>query len=399
MFCSEIHQEMASQREALGLLVRRLDPDSVPASQAPGLWGELDRMARQVAAAKALLARRVEDSLVWKREGFRSAAEYLAARGGTSLGAARSELETSKALPSLPATRTALLEGTVSIQQGALIADAAIANPAAEQHLVTAAGRHSFGELRDHARRAKAAGDPDPEATQRRIHRHRRLREFVDGEGAWHLQVRGTVADGARVHAALAPVIDEVFEEHRRSEVHEPGEAYAFDALVRLAERIGSAGACGRTGRYLGLIRCDLSALQRGRAAGDELCEVTGLGPVSVSQAIEILGDATWKLVLTKGEDVAHVTTLSRQASAAMVAALAWRSPVCSVEGCGRTLTQIDHRLPFAATRHTTLSELDPLCKPHHDLKTYEGWELAPGTGIRPFRPPGGREPPDPSRG
>ena len=44
-------------------------------------------MARQVAAAKALLARRVEDSLVWKREGFRSAAEYLAAHGGTSLGA------------------------------------------------------------------------------------------------------------------------------------------------------------------------------------------------------------------------------------------------------------------------------------------------------------------------
>ena len=75
------------------------------------------------------------------------------------------------------------------------------------------------------------------------------MAESVDGEGAWNLHVRGTVADGARVHAALAPLIDEVFTEHRQAGAHEPAEAYAFDALLRLAERAGSSGSPSRAAR------------------------------------------------------------------------------------------------------------------------------------------------------
>lgn len=343
-------------------------------------------MGRQVAAAKALLARRVEDSHRWKCEGFASAAEYLAAQGGTSISSARSELDMSKALPSLPSTRAAMVEGTVSPQQGALIADAAKVNPSAERSLIKAATRHSFKELKDHAQRAKVAGDLDPEATQRRIHQQRRLVEFIDAEGGWNLHARGTVADGAKIHAALAPIIEERFRTNRSTGKHQPAEANAFDALVALSERTDRS--TGKPGRYLGLIRCDLEALRRGATRGDELCEVAGLGPVPVRVAVDLLGDATWKLVLTRGVDVANVTTLSRKASAAMLAALAWRSPVCTVEGCGRTILQIDHRIPWAETRHTTLCELDPLCPHHHDLKTHEGWALVPGSGVRPMRPP-----------
>lgn len=346
-------------------------------------------MGRQVAAAKTLLARRVEDSHRWKGEGFASPAEYLAAHGGTSLSAARTDLEMSKALPALPATRAALVAGTVSPQQGALIADAAKVNPAAERSLLESAGRHSFKELKDDALRAKAAGDPDPEATQRRIHQHRRLIEFIDAEGAWNLRARGTVTDGAKIHAALAPIIEKRFRVNRAEGTHEPAEANAFDALVEVV--VNGGGGCGEDaggpGRYLGLIRCDLEALRRGSTRGDELCEIAGLGPIPVGTAVDILGEATWKLVITRGVDVANVTTLSRKASAAMLAALAWRSPVCSVEGCGRTILQIDHRIPWATTRHTTLGELDPLCPHHHDAKTHDGWELVEGCGARAMVP------------
>ncbi len=137
-------REVAELRARFGQVAARLDPDELPASHAPALWCELDQLARQVAAAKVLVARRVADSMAWKREGFASAAEYLAARGGTSLGAARKELDTSKALPDLPATKQALLDGAVSVDQGALIAEAATVNPAAERTLVDAAGRDSF---------------------------------------------------------------------------------------------------------------------------------------------------------------------------------------------------------------------------------------------------------------
>lgn len=388
MLVMEIHREVVAQREALAALVRRIDPDDLPASQAPALWRELDVMGRQIAAAKTLVARRVEDSHRWKGEGFASPAEYLAAQGGTSLSAARTELEMSKALPTLPATRAALVEGTLSPQQGAVIADAAKVNPAAERSLLASATRHSFKELKDDALRAKAAGDPDPAATERRIHQQRRLVEFIDAEGGWNLHARGTVADGAKIHAALAPIIEERFRANRANRaagVRERAEANAFDALVAVVERSGGGDA--RPGRYLGLIRCDLAALQRGAVNGGELCEIAGLGPIPVRNAVDLLGDATWKLIVTRGVDVANVTTLSRKASAAMLAALAWRSPVCSVEGCGRTILQIDHRIPWATTHHTTLSELDPLCPHHHDAKTHDGWELVDGCGLRAMVP------------
>ncbi len=386
MLLAEIHQDVVAERERLGVLVRRLDPDLLPASQAPALWQEFELIARQAAAAKALLARRVEDSHRWAGEGFASPAEYLAARGGTSLAAARSELEMSKALPALPVVQEALVGGEVSASQGALIADAAKANPGAQCDLIQSARRDSFKELRDRAHRVKAAADPSPEETQRRIHEARRLREFVDAEGAWNLHMRGTVADGAKVHAALQPVIEGRFRTGRSAGTRESGEARAFDALVHLATRAGAGD--GKPGRYLGLIRCDLAALQRGAVTGSEVCQIAGLGAVPVHVAADLLGEATWKLILTKGVDVANVTTLSRKASAAMLAALQWRSPVCSVEGCGRTILQIDHRLPWCETRHTTLRELDALCPHDHALKTHEGWELVAGSGVRPFVPP-----------
>ena len=393
-------REVAELRERFGQVAARLDPDELPASHAPALWCELDQLARQVAAAKVLVARRVDDSMAWKREGFASAAEFLAARGGISLGSARQELHTSKALPDLPATKQALLDGTVSVAQGALIAEAATVNPAAERTLVDAAGRDSFKELKDRTLRAKAAGDVDPEATQRRIHRGRSLREYTDSEGAWNLHARGTAADGAKIHAALAPLIEERFRAARAEGLRDTAEARAFDAFVDLAETTvepdagnaedsaGDAPPRPRPPRHQALVRCDLEALQRGAVEGDEVCEVAGVGPIPVAHAVELLGDASWKLLITRGVDVLNVTTLSRKATAAMLAALAWGAPCCRAEGCGRTITQVDHRVPYAESRHTTLSELDPLCGHHHELKTHHGWELVAGTGTRPFVPP-----------
>ncbi|HMC72204.1 MAG TPA: hypothetical protein VKJ07_23805, partial [Mycobacteriales bacterium] len=45
--------------------------------------------------------------------------------------------------------------------------------------------------------------------------------------------------------------------------------------------------------------------------------EITGLGPIPVSTARELLGDSILKLVITKGVDVLHVTHLGRGPNAA----------------------------------------------------------------------------------
>ena len=49
---------------------------------------------------------------------------------------------------------------------------------------------------------------------------------------------------------------------------------------------------------------------------------------------------------------------------------------------------QIDHRLPWATTKHTRIDELDPLCPHDHKLKTTANWSLVEGGGRRAFVPP-----------
>src|SRR5437763_10529480 len=99
-----------------------------------------------------------------------AAQNMLAAVSGSSVGAAKAELEAAERLKALPATAAAQREGKLSPEKTAAIADAATADPSAEDGLLDKAEQQSLAEVRDGCHRAKAAADADPEATRRRIH-------------------------------------------------------------------------------------------------------------------------------------------------------------------------------------------------------------------------------------
>jgi hypothetical protein len=394
----------------------RLVPGDVPLGDAAAMWQAFDGIERLAAAAKTLLAGRVDESRAWVRAGDRSAAEYLARQSGTSVGAARGGLETSKRLRVLPATEAAVRRGELSPAQTETIAGAAAVNRAAEASLLASAKRSSLVELREQANRAKAAGDPDPEATHRRIHRQRCLRRFTDGEGAWNLQARGTSDAGAAFNAALDPIVDEIFRTARREGRRESRDAYAFDALIELARRARGDSSRARAKAqpdaaavssqataprppaarpkapnpsFLALLRVDLEALVRGRTERDELCDIAGVGPVPARVARNLLGEAILKLVITKGIDVVNVTHLGRGPSAAQRVALLWSSPWCTNLTCSHSLQiQHDHRTPWTEVHETTLDNIDRLCGPCHKRKTHDGWALVDGKGRRPLVPP-----------
>ena len=122
-----------------------------------------------------------------------------------------------------------------------------------------------------------------------------------------------------------------------------------------------------------------------------------GIGPVPVEVVRRLLGDSLLRLVLTNGVDVRNVTSLGRGPNAAQKIALLWEQPTCSVEHCGRRARlEADHTTgaEYTRTKHTRLDELDRLCEQHHDKKTYDGWGLVPGTGVRPMVPPEDRRHP-----
>jgi Domain of unknown function (DUF222) len=449
-----MYESVVRIRAQLGELVSALDPDAVSGPTAGELWAELDRIERLGSAGKTLLARRIAATHDGDRAGSRTAAESLAKQAGTSTSAAKEALDTSNRLTDLPAVAGALRNGELSPAQAAAITSAAEADRSAQQRLLELAGRASLVELREECARTRAAADPDPDATNRRIHARRRCRQYTDAEGGWNLSARGTAQDGAAFTTVLNAITDQVFTAARRQGRHEPPEAYAFDALMAMAQHAdrpdqpaapangsaapvadvldgsnqradhagpragqsrppdasGSArnaggdpaivpGAGGRpvdpvppsrwsNPRYLALLRVDAAALRRGRVDGGELCEIAGVGPVPVSVARDLLGEAIVKLVITNGVDVANVTHLGRGPTTAQKIALMWTNPTCTAEGCHRRRIEYDHRKPWAQTRHTRLDELDPLCDYHHDLKTRLGWALVHGKGKRPFVPP-----------
>jgi hypothetical protein len=391
-----------AEAKQVGALLRALEPDAVALADAEPMWSAFDRIERHAANAKTLLACRVEEAATWRQRGHRDAAEGLAKKSGTTRGAAKQQLNLSKKLDEHPATETAMRKGEITAAQAAIVASGANGNPDAERRLLDKAMTSTVAALRQEAARERAAADPDPEATERRIHAERRARMWADDEGRWHFNATGTIRDGSHVERFLERLVNEEFTKARQEGRREEREAYAFDAFVGVFRDHDQASDESDTAAddkpkkkkqhrcpsYLSILRLDYQALLRGYVEGDELCEIAGLGPVPVSTALDLLGESVLKLVLTKGDDVANVTHLGRAPTVAQRIALLWQSPCCSVEGCTRTRLEIDHRDPWAKTKHTKLGELDGYCSFHHWLKHHEGWGLVEGTGKRPMVPP-----------
>ena len=217
-------------------------------------------------------------------------------------------------------------------------------------------------------------------------------REFPDGEGAWNFVARGTPEAGAAFRVGFDPIVDEMFKAARAEGREEPREAYAFDALIEMARPLTRPPAA-RTKKpvALGSWRyCESimrsPSVERSRATRS--ARSPGSARSRFGRSVIPLGNPTTHFPTMSG-DVANVTHLGRSPTVAQQVALWWLSPMCTNEDCTRTWRlENDHRIGWAETQRTRVDELDPLCDHEHDLKTYYGWALVPGTGRRPFVPP-----------
>ena len=248
------------------------------------------------------------------------------------------------------------------------MADAATADPDAEQRLLDEATGSSLGELRSHAEQVKAAARSaeDEQAREERIRRSRSLRRSTAPDGAHELHARGTASDIATLWSRLQPFIDAEFKRARDEDRREPVEAYAFDALLAMSASGGSAKSSAKV-----LVRVDLSAVRRGTTVPGEVCEIPGFGTIPVSEALRHMNEAFLALLVTRGKDVCTVVHLGRQFTEVQKTALEWRDPECVVRGChGTVRLERDHREDWAATHTTRVWSADRLCHHHHLLKT-----------------------------
>ncbi|MBK5223976.1 MAG: hypothetical protein JJE52_14115, partial [Acidimicrobiia bacterium] len=90
-------------RESLAVCIDSARASSMTAADAVVVVAEAARIENAAVVLKALAARRLAETGAWRNSGDRSPAHYLARVSGTSVGAARTVLDTCSRLDHLPA--------------------------------------------------------------------------------------------------------------------------------------------------------------------------------------------------------------------------------------------------------------------------------------------------------
>lgn len=378
--------------KALAEAVTELDPDVLEGRSAMAFvdrFGEAERIA---AAGKALAAKRTAESGAWRASGERSAAHWMAATTGTSVGQAVNVIETASRLSDLPRTEKAMRAGRLSETQAKEIASAAAADPGSEKKLLEVASKESLVELKEACARVRAAALPDESARYQRIHARRRLRTWTDAEGAFRLDALLTPDAGAKVVAALEPIKERIFREARKQGRKESYEAYAADALVELgdAARGEGKGLAAKGPGSMVHVFVDHKALKRGHTKNGEVCEIAGVGAIPVTTAEALAQDCYLRVLVKDGIDIKTVSHPGKNINARLRTALHARGYRCAVPGCGaRHHLQIDHTKARHEKGMTELDNLDWLCPYHHYLKTHLGYVLGGKPGARTWVAPG----------
>jgi hypothetical protein len=357
--------------------------DSETAADLVELFVKIERLA---VAGRVLAAQAVARGDRWRREGFRSAAAWMASKAGTPVGPAVATMEMTDQLDGLPLVAAAFRAGRLSELQAKEIVDAAGEVPEAEAQLVAAAEKLSLNGLRDECRRVKAALIEDEGHRHRRIHQGRYVRSWIDRDGAMRVSLRCTPDEGALVLAHIDARRDEIIVDALRGRFYENPEAHRADALIDLI--LASAAGAGGPAAMVHVV-VDYDALMRGYPVGGERCEVPGLGPIPVSLAQRMADDCILKVLLTKGVEITAVAHAGRTIPTHLRTALECRDPKCIVPRCDvRRGLEIDHRAPWSASRDTSLDNLARLCRWHHYQKSHLGYRYRGGPGTWEWIPP-----------
>ncbi|HVC71807.1 MAG TPA: DUF222 domain-containing protein [Acidimicrobiales bacterium] len=348
------------------------------------------KFERTGTAGSMVVAPKIADCFAWRQEGHRTAADFLAAKMGMAPGTATGVLETARQLAELPETANCLRRGDFSLAQVKAIASAASVHPGAEGELIEAAARTGLKGLQRRCERTKALAswENDEVGRENAIRRSRFLRHWTDADGGVRFEAKVAPAEGARIIETVKALAGPLADEARQAGRAEAMSAYAADAFVRLADH-AMVGTGTGIGRPTVVLRVDLAALKRGETEDDELCEIPGVGPVSVATARRLLGDCFLKIVIRDGYDIRSVSHPGRSIPALMETALAERDPGCMVPGCDNTLyLETHHRVPVHEYGPTAMDNLVRICSWHHDLISHEGWRIEGGPGHWSWHPP-----------
>ncbi len=390
MFDAGVESPLGELLASVRSVVAGFEVAGLDAYDAAQVVEECAEAERLLGALRILAAATLEDKALWRREGFRSAAHWMASKTGTAVGPAIATLEMAGLLADLPVVAEAFRAGRLSEAQAREIAAVASEVPDAEEQLVEAAGKLTLRGLQEECRRVEAAAAVDEDDRYRQVHRSRKIRAWVDRHNVGRLSATMTPDELARVMTEIDRHCGDIVEGAIRGRWFESWEAHRVDALVEMTQPDGNAPAGPASVVH---VVVDYEALVRGHTVANECCEIPGIGPIPVTLARQMSEDCILKVLLTKGVDVMAVAHGGYAIPAHLRTALDVRDPKCIVPGCDyHRRLQKDHRNGFGRTRVTKLEDLAHLCPFHHYLKTFCGYTYRGGPGTWEWIPPENRD-------
>ncbi|HWE67767.1 MAG TPA: hypothetical protein VG298_14090, partial [Acidimicrobiales bacterium] len=390
-------------------VVRDFDPASLSGDQARQITELMGQVERVADSAIARFSPRVTESGSYAKVGAASAPDWLASATGTSAGVAKSRLAAAERATRTPRLAEALRGGQLSSAELSTVAKTVAADPGSLEELLALTGPgQSMGELSERAQRiTRAARAKEHERARRaRVHQHRHLRWRQDPDGGIRGEFSCDDVEWAKVSGRL-DVEAKARWKAAGAAAGEPLEAHRLDAFLDLLGRSGGSGGTEsperpertETGaRPHFLILLDVAAIARGQASKDELCEIDGVGPISLEAATELLGEASLQFLIRDGTDIRSVTSTTRNVRQRTEMALIARDRTCAVPHCPkRRGLQIDHcDVDYRDDGPTEISNLVRICAEHHDQKTHGGWKLTGSPGqrqrIAPPHPPSAQQ-------
>jgi uncharacterized protein DUF222/HNH endonuclease len=381
------------------------DPAWLNDQEAGDGFAQLQRISEAVEAKRLRWLADQDRRATYRRDGYLSAAAWLADRFKVAAGSAKQQVKVAQALEKMPDARHALEAGEVSSSALRVLVAAREAHPEAfsvqEPALIEQAQTKSVEELRRVMADWSQAVDEEGSARYAQALRGRRRLDAcpmatgmvrVDGE----LDPEG----GEALLTALQAIGDADLRSGNGMDLRTPAQRRA-DALCELAhrflrspERPTVAGE-----RPHVTLTVDINTLRgaegfegngRGRSSR---CELDHTGTVHPATARRLACDSTVLPVVMGGQseplDVGRRTPV---VSAALRRAIVLRDSRCRFPACVRPHAWCDahHVKHWADGGETSLHNLVLLCRPHHRLVHEGGFALRMERGRPVFRRPDG---------
>jgi hypothetical protein len=355
---------------------------------------------RQLARLEAITTRAVavfDAGREWEAEGARSAAMWIAVRGGLPVETCRRRVHLGRALRHMPAVEAAWVAGDLGAAHvGVLTAACAPATVEVfardETVLVEQARSLRFRAFQRAVAYWCQLAEPDGvEQRAAAQHESRRLHLSQTFGGTWVLDGRLDPISGAVVADALRRVEQDLFDSDWADAKARAGEAVAArdlartgpqrraDALVELAARAGAVPAGARRPEPL------FTVLVGYETFAGRICELADGAVVSPGSLVPWLADGWVERVVFAGPDrVTNVGARRRIFTGATRRAVEVRDRECFHEFCDTPAehAQIDHVQPYAAGGPTTTDNGRPACGYHNR------WRHQPAQAPQPPRPP-----------